>query len=72
MNSKKILRKAIERGGSTIRDFKDILGAKGNYQKEFRVYQQEGESCKRAKCNGIITKKIISNRSTFFCISCQK
>ncbi len=72
LNSKKILRKAIERGGSTIRDFKDILGAKGNYQKEFRVYQQEGESCKRAKCNGIIRKKIISNRSTFFCVSCQK
>ena len=65
-NSKKILKQAINRGGSSIRDFKDISGNKGNFQKEFRVYQQEGTSCKRQKCKGIIRKKITSNRSTFF------
>ena len=71
-NSRKILKQAIHKGGSSIRDFKDISGNKGNFQKEFKVYQQEGASCKRLKCNGIIKKKITSNRSTFFCISCQK
>ena len=30
------------------------------------------KKCKRYKCNGIILRKIISNRSTFFCNSCQK
>ncbi len=71
-NSKKILLDAINKGGSSIRDFKDISGTKGNFQKKFSVYQQEGADCKRSKCNGIIKKKITSNRSTFFCVSCQK
>ena len=71
-NSKKILQQAINKGGSSIRDFKDISGTKGSFQKEFRVYQQEGVDCKRPECNGVIKKKITSNRSTFFCVSCQK
>ena len=69
--SKKILQQAINKGGSSIRDFKDIAGNKGTFQKEFRVYQQDGANCKRTKCKGIIKKKIISNRSTFFCNFCQ-
>ena len=71
LNSKKILQQAINKGGSSIRDFKDISGNKGTFQKEFKVYQQEGAACKRQKCNGIIKKKMISNRSTFFCNICQ-
>tara|TARA_A100001234_G_scaffold216697_1_gene223013 strand:- start:449 stop:1312 length:864 start_codon:yes stop_codon:yes gene_type:complete len=72
LNSKKILLKSISKGGSSIRDFKDISGVQGNYQKEFMVYHQEGFNCKRIHCNGIIKKKIKSNRSTFFCDFCQK
>ena len=71
LNSKKILRQAINRGGSSIRDFKDILGNQGTFQREFKVYQQDGDDCKRLKCKGIIKKKISSNRSTFFCNICQ-
>tara|TARA_Y100001936_G_scaffold240630_1_gene275361 strand:- start:74 stop:937 length:864 start_codon:yes stop_codon:yes gene_type:complete len=71
-NSKKILQQAINKGGSSIRNFKDISGTKGNFQKQFSVYQQEGSNCKRINCNGIIKKKITSNRSTFFCVYCQK
>ena len=70
-NSKKILQQAINKGGSSIRDFKDISGNKGTFQKKFRVYQQDGVNCKRPKCKGIIKKKIISNRSTYFCNLCQ-
>ncbi len=70
--SKKVLIKAIKHGGSSIKDFKSILGKSGNFQKNFRVYEREGLVCKRIKCEGIIQKKIISNRSTFFCNFCQK
>ena len=70
-NSKLVLLKAIRKGGSSIRDFKDTLGQKGNFQKDFKVYQREGLNCKRFKCKGIIIKKNISKRSTFFCNSCQ-
>jgi formamidopyrimidine-DNA glycosylase len=71
-NSKKILLKAISKGGSSIRNFKDISGLKGGFQNEFKVYQQEGKRCKNLGCSDLIKKKIISNRSTFFCDSCQK
>ena len=52
--------------------FKNASGKKGNYQKEFNVYDRDGLNCKRPNCKGIIQKKMISNRSTFFCNSCQK
>jgi len=71
-NSKLILQNAIKRGGSSIRDFKDLSGKKGSFQKNFKVYQREGSKCKRINCNGLIKKKNISNRSTFFCTFCQK
>ena len=71
-NSRKVLLKAIFKGGSSIRDFKNTFGTKGGFQKEFKVYDREGLRCKRLKCKGIIKKKIISNRSTFFCNTCQK
>ena len=72
MNSKKVLREAINKGGSSIKDFKNISGNHGGFQNEFKVYQREGLNCKRIKCKGIIQKKFISNRSSFFCNTCQK
>ena len=71
-SSKKVLLEAIQKGGSSIRDFKNTNGIKGNFQKQFKVYGREGLKCKRFKCEGIIKKKNISNRSTFFCDTCQK
>ena len=71
INAKKVLSKAIKDGGSSIRDFKDTSGNKGKFQKNFNVYDRKGLRCKRTNCNGIIQKKNISNRSTFFCNICQ-
>ena len=70
--SKEVLNEAIKKGGSSIRDFKNISGENGNFQKEFKVYQRENLICLRNKCTGKIRKIFISNRSTFFCNTCQK
>ena len=70
--SKRVLNRAIKRGGSSIRDFRDTLGKSGSFQKEFKVYQRENLNCLNSKCNGKIKKIFISNRSTFFCNICQK
>jgi formamidopyrimidine-DNA glycosylase len=70
--SRSVLNKAIQKGGSSIRDFKNTSGENGNFQKEFRVYQRENLNCVRSKCTGKINKIFISNRSTFFCNTCQK
>ncbi len=71
-NSKKILFRAISKGGSSIRNFIDTSGLKGGFQKDFKVYQLNGRKCKNLGCDDLIKKKITSNRSTFFCDSCQK
>ena len=70
--SKKVLNRAIQKGGSSIRDFRNTFGKSGNFQKEFKVYQRENLSCSRKKCTGKIKKIFISKRSTFFCNTCQK
>ena len=69
--SKLVLKKAIKYGGSSIRDFKNISGFNGSFQKEFKVYQREYLNCLNYKCLGKIKKKVISKRSTFFCNKCQ-
>jgi formamidopyrimidine-DNA glycosylase len=70
--SKSVLNKAIKKGGSSIRDFKNTSGKIGSFQKEFKVYQRENLDCLRSNCSGKIKKIFISNRSTFFCNMCQK
>ena len=69
--SKKILLKAIKKGGSSIRDFKNTDGRKGSFQNNFKVYQREHLNCKKSGCKGKIIKTVITNRSTFFCNLCQ-
>jgi len=69
--SKLVLKKAIRFGGSSIRDFKNVSGKDGFFQKEFQVYQREHLKCLKYNCPGKIEKKIISKRSTFFCNKCQ-
>ena len=70
--SKKVLKKSIIKGGSSIRDFKDISGDKGLFQNEFKVYNRENLKCTRTSCKGKISKIVITNRSSFFCNKCQK
>ena len=70
--SRKILNLAIKKGGSSIRDFKNIVGKNGSFQDNFKVYNRENKSCLLPGCKGTIKKKFITNRSTFFCNICQK
>ena len=70
-NSKLVLKQAIKLGGSSIRNFQNISGIKGNFQNNFKVYQRENLNCLRKNCHGKIQKINISKRSTFFCNNCQ-
>ena len=72
INTKKILKKAINRGGSSIKDFSSDNGKKGSFQQFFKVYGLEGKKCSNADCNMKIIRTLISNRATFFCKKCQK
>ena len=70
-NIKKILQFSILKGGSSIRNFKNILGKSGSFQQFFHVYGQESKKCSRISCKGEIKKIQISNRSSFYCKKCQ-
>ncbi|WP_266169255.1 bifunctional DNA-formamidopyrimidine glycosylase/DNA-(apurinic or apyrimidinic site) lyase [Dyella subtropica] len=67
---KRILAWAIERGGTTLRDFIKPDGLPGYFFRELMVYGREGEPCK--VCGTAIRQAVIGQRSTFWCPQCQK
>ena len=70
--TKIVLSKAINLGGSSIKDFSSSGGKKGSFQQHFRVYGKKGEDCSSRNCNGSIIKIFLNNRATFYCSKCQK
>lgn len=66
----KILEKAIKFRGTSFSDYRDSSGKKGRFQNILKVYKKAGQKCKR--CDTIVKKVIIGQRSTFYCPKCQK
>ena len=66
---KQILRAAIERGGTTLRDFSGADGEPGYFSLELEVYGREGEACSR--CGSTLRRATLGARSIFYCVSCQ-
>ena len=71
LNVKLILKSSISKGGSTIKDFKNIAGKSGDFQQFFRVYGRENKNCSRISCKGKIKNLTIGNRSSYYCNNCQ-
>ena len=71
INIRKVLKTAINQGGSSIKDFKNAHGKSGNFQQFFSVYGKVNKNCSRISCKGKIKKISISNRSSFYCNTCQ-
>ncbi len=67
---KKILRRAIKKGGSTLRDYRRTDGRLGNYQNSRKAYAREGQLCFR--CRAKIRRIKIGGRSSYFCPACQR
>lgn len=66
----RVLNRAIEKRGSSIRDYLGGRGDKGQYQEEFRVYGRTGEPCRR--CATPVACVRLAGRSTHFCPQCQE
>ena len=68
ISTRRILKKAIKAGGSTLRDYVSTDGTIGNFQNNFRVYNRLGK-----KISGHSIIKIIQyGRSTYYCPGIQK
>ncbi|MEC7486986.1 MAG: bifunctional DNA-formamidopyrimidine glycosylase/DNA-(apurinic or apyrimidinic site) lyase [Verrucomicrobiota bacterium] len=64
-----VLCKAIEHGGTTLRDFVGANGQVGYFRIQLNVYNKAGKNC--CKCDGRIQSIFIGQRNSFFCSDCQ-
>ena len=64
------LARALDLGGSTLRDFHDAHGLSGAFQTQAAVYGREGEAC--GACGTPVRRIVQSQRSTYFCPRCQR
>ncbi|GJI96452.1 formamidopyrimidine-DNA glycosylase [Duganella caerulea] len=67
---REILAEAIVQGGSTLRDFISVNGQSGYFQQTYFVYDRAGVPCK--VCAAPIRQIKQGQRSTFYCVNCQK
>lgn len=65
-----VLERAIDAGGTTLRDFYGGDGRSGYFQQQLDVYGRADEACNR--CGGIIRSKVLGQRNTFYCVGCQR
>ena len=66
---KAVLARSIEMGGTTLRDFVDSDGQPGYFAQSLSVYGRGGEPCHA--CGTPIGQRVLGQRSTFWCPSCQ-
>lgn len=69
-NAKKILLASIDRGGTTISDFRHVDGSEGKFVLDLQIYGKDGQPC--PVCGSTITSVRIGGRSSCFCPECQK
>ncbi len=65
-----VLARAVDVGGSTLRDFRDAHGNAGAFQLEAGVYGRAGTTCQR--CGGTIRRIVQGGRASYFCAGCQR
>ena len=68
-NTRTILNKAIELGGTTIKSFTSDEGVHGLFQNELLVHGKGGTPC--PVCGNILEKTRIGGRGTYYCSKCQ-
>jgi formamidopyrimidine-DNA glycosylase len=63
------LARALDLGGTTLRNFRDAHGMAGEFQLQARVYGRQGQACLR--CDGTVRRIVQGQRATYFCPGCQ-
>jgi formamidopyrimidine-DNA glycosylase len=64
-----VLKKAIDAGGTTLKDFTASDGSPGYFAQQLMVYGRDGHPCPR--CSSRIARITLAGRSTFYCPGCQ-
>lgn len=69
-NIVRIIKRAIEVGGSSVATYRLLDDSQGNYAREHKVYGKAGKNC--SVCKSVLNKIEIQTRTTVFCPKCQK
>lgn len=67
----RVLTKAIEGRGTSIRDYRDANGAEGDYAPRLKAYGRESRPCRRCGTR-LVGTMAIDGRATVFCWRCQR
>ncbi len=65
-----VLLRAIEQGGTTLRDFVGSSGSPGYFAQDLLVYGRTDGAC--FQCGSEIRQKVIGQRSSYYCVNCQR
>lgn len=66
---REVLDNALDKGGTSLRDFVNAAGAKGENADYLWVYGRHGQPCPR--CKATIRRQVLHGRATFYCPRCQ-
>jgi len=67
---REVLAAAVEREGTTFRDYQLVNGQSGRYLTELDVYGRAGQPCRR--CTTTLRSAVVAQRGTTFCPTCQR
>lgn len=62
-----VLKRGIDFGGDSMSDYRNIYGARGEFQNKHNAYRKTGEKCSKRNCTGTIERKVINGRSSHYC-----
>ena len=65
-----VLRRSIDSGGTTLRDYRNVSDQPGRFARELKAYGRGGQPCHR--CQTVLRSILIAARTTVFCPACQK
>lgn len=67
-----VFARALEHGGTSLRDFVNADGREGENAQYLYVYDRAGQPCPRPECGQLIRRTVLQGRSTFHCPRCQR
>jgi formamidopyrimidine-DNA glycosylase len=67
---KAVLQRALDAGGTTLRDFHGGDGEPGYFQQQLAVYGRDGMPCRR--CPAAVRAIVQGQRTTYYCARCQR
>jgi formamidopyrimidine-DNA glycosylase len=71
LSIRSVLAEAIDSGGTSLQDFRQVGGGLGYFKQCLRVYGRSEKACRNSDCSGTIRKVKQVGRTSYYCDHCQ-